>query len=150
AAPDTEANTDATKPSAAVKIEAVSGKVIPLVAGERLTIPAAAPQATASSIAAPSIARDQLAPDEVEVKLAWRVGMLVFQGEPLETVLQEIGRYTTVKLEADAAIRDIRIEGLFRAGDIDGLLISMEKNFNVSSQRTGADQILFTARTQEE
>jgi transmembrane sensor len=91
-----------------------------------------------------------LQPAEVEVKLAWRVGMLVFEGDSLETVLQEVSRYTTVKLEADESIRNIQIEGLFKAGDIDGLLIAMEKNFNVTSQRIGDDQILFTAGVEKE
>jgi transmembrane sensor len=120
--------------------QAVIDNVIPLAAGERLTI----------AQEAQAIEQDQLAPDEVEAKLAWRVGMLVFQGESLETVLQEVGRYTTLKLEADESIRDIRIDGLFRAGDIDGLLVSMEKNFNVSSQRIGDDQIRFTPSVREE
>jgi transmembrane sensor len=141
AAQDTDVRSAAAQQkTVAESPQVVIDQAIPLVAGDRLTIAAAVQE----------IERDQLKPDEVEVKLAWRVGMLVFQGEPLETVLQEVGRYTTVKLEADEAIRDIRIDGLFRAGDIDGLLVSMDRNFNVSSQRIGEDQIRFSARTQEE
>jgi transmembrane sensor len=140
AAQDAAAKAESDERSDVAKSEEMVDNVIPLAVGERLTI--------ADEVQ--EIERDQLAPDEVEAKLAWRVGMLVFQGEPLEKVLQEVGRYTTVKLEADESIRDIRIDGLFRAGDIDGLLVSMEKNFNVSSQRIGDDQIRFTARAQEE
>lgn len=114
--------------------------VIPLVAGERLTIAQEIQQ----------IQRDELQPEEVEVKLSWRMGMLVFQGDSLETVLEEVSRYTTVKLQADAAIRDIRIDGIFPAGDIDRLLIAMERNFNLDSQRIGDDEILLTARPPEE
>lgn len=125
-----------------VEQEAVIDSVIPLVAGERLTI--------AQEQEVEQIEMAQLKPDEVEVKLAWRVGMLVFQGDSLETVLQEVSRYTTVKLEAEESIRNIQIEGLFKAGDIDGLIIAMEKNFNVDSQRIGEDQIIFTARAGEE
>jgi transmembrane sensor len=119
--------------------KAVVNDIIPLAAGEQLTIGQEQQE----------IARDQLLPDEVEVKLAWRVGMLVFQGDSLETVLQEVSRYTTVKLEAEESIRNIQIEGLFRAGDIDGLLIAMEKNFNLDTQRIGEDKILFSARAEE-
>jgi Fe2+-dicitrate sensor, membrane component len=115
-------------------------EAIPLVAGERLTIAQEVQE----------IERDQLLPEEMEVKLAWRVGMLVFRGDPLENVLQEVSRYTTVKLVADESIRDTPVEGLFRAGDIDGLLVAMEKNFNVNSQRIGDEEILFTAATQQE
>ncbi|HWK54818.1 MAG TPA: FecR domain-containing protein [Hyphomicrobiales bacterium] len=123
-----------------LKQETTADSVIPLAAGERLTI----------AQEAQKIEREQLQPDEMEVKLAWRVGMLVFQGDSLETVLREVSRYTTVKLEADEGIRNIQIEGLFRAGDIDGLLIAMEKNFNLRSQRIGEDQIRLTAGVQEE
>jgi transmembrane sensor len=123
-----------------IEDKAVVDNVIPLSAGEHLTIAQELQE----------IERDKLQPDEVEVKLAWRVGMLVFQGDSLEKVLQEVSRYTTVKLEADESIRNIQIEGLFRAGDIDGLMVAMEKNFNVVSQRVGDDQILFTAREEEE
>lgn len=122
-----------------IQKEAVIDNVITLTAGDQLTI--------AQELQ--KIERDQFQPDEIEVKLAWRVGMLVFQGDSLETVLREVSRYTTVRLDADENIRDIRIEGLFRAGDIDGLLVAMEKNFNLSSQRIGEDQIFFSARAQE-
>jgi transmembrane sensor len=126
-------------PRQTIEQKAVVDNVIPLSAGEQLTIAQELQE----------IERDQLQPDEVEVKLAWRVGMLVFQGDTLETVLQEVGRYTTVTLEAEESIRNIQIEGLFPAGDIERLLIAMERNFNVASQRIG-DRILFTAGAEEE
>ncbi len=141
AAPAADAPTVAANaPRQTIEQKAVVDSVIPLSAGEHLTIAQELQE----------IERDQLQPDEVEVKLAWRVGMLVFQGDTLQTVLQEVSRYTTVKLEAEESIRDIQIEGLFKAGDIDGLMIAMEKNFNVESQRIGEDQILFTARAKED
>jgi transmembrane sensor len=130
----------AQAPRQTIEQKAVVDNVIPLSAGEQLTIAQELQE----------IEREQLQPDEVEVKLAWRVGMLVFQGDSLEAVLQEVSRYTTVKLEAEENIRNIQIEGLFRAGDIDGLLIAMEKNFNLDSQKIGEDQILFTAHHEEE
>jgi transmembrane sensor len=135
-----EANSadDATRQT--IGQDAVIGSTIPLVAGERLII--------AQEEKTSQIARDQLQPDEVEVQLAWRVGMLVFQGDSLETVLQEASRYTTVKLEAEESIRNIRIDGLYKAGDIEGLRIAMERNFNLNTQKIGEDQILFTAPTQ--
>jgi transmembrane sensor len=129
----------AQAPRQTIEQKAVVDNVIPLSAGEQITIAQELQE----------IERDQLQPDEVEVKLAWRVGMLVFQGDSLETVLQEVSRYTTMKLEAEESIRNIQIDGLFPAGDIDRLLIAMERNFNVTSQRIGEDQILFTARAEE-
>lgn len=132
------ASAEAPRPASEQEVRV--DNVIPLSAGEQLTIEQELQE----------IERAQLQPDELEVKLAWRVGMLVFQGDSLETVLQEVSRYTNVKLEADESIRNIQIEGLYKAGDINGLMIAMEKNFNVTSQRIGEDRIFFSARAEEE
>ena len=111
----------------------------PVVAGERVTV----------TQNAQALERATLQPEELELKTAWRVGMLVFQGDTLETVLQEVSRYTTVRLEAEESIRDIQIEGYFRAGDINGLLVSMERNFKIGSEEAEDGRILLTARKQE-
>jgi transmembrane sensor len=83
---------------------------------------------------------------EIEVRLSWQRGMLVFDGEPLESVLLEIGRYTTVVFEPDDAIRNVRVGGYFRAGDIDGLLVALRESFDIESQQTADGRIaLFPA-----
>jgi transmembrane sensor len=83
---------------------------------------------------------------EIEVQLSWQRGMLVFDGEPLDSVLLEIGRYTTVEFAPDDAIRDVRVGGYFRAGDIDGLLVALRESFDIDSQRTADGRIaLFPA-----
>ena len=83
---------------------------------------------------------------EIEVQLSWQRGMLVFDGEPLDSVLLEIGRYTTVEFVPDDAIRDVRVGGYFRAGDIDGLLVALRESFDIDSQRTADGRIaLFPA-----
>jgi len=74
--------------------------------------------------------------------------MLVFNGEPLNSVLLEIGRYTTVVFAPDDAIRDVRVGGYFRAGDIDGLLLALRESFDIDSRRTADGRIaLFPAPT---
>jgi transmembrane sensor len=83
---------------------------------------------------------------EIDAQLSWRRGMLVFNGEPLASVLLEIGRYTTVTFMPDDSIRDVRVGGLFRAGDIDGLLIALREGFDIDSRRTADGRIaLFPA-----
>lgn len=125
----------------APKVTELVDEIIPVIAGEKLVV--------SQQEERQKIEKEQLQPEDVEVKLAWRVGMLVFQGDTLETVLQEVSRYTNIKLEAEDSIRNIRIDGLFRAGDIDALLVSMEKNFNLSSRRLADDQIVITASNEE-
>src|SRR5690606_38498455 len=71
--------------------------------------------------------------DAVRARLGWQRGMLSFDGEPLEAVLAEMSRYTTVELVADESIRDVRVGGYFRAGDVDGLLFALRESFGIES-----------------
>src|SRR5690606_9863555 len=56
-----------------------------------------------------------LAAAEMEAQLSWQQGMLIFDGDPLEAVLREMGRYTTTEILADESVRDVRVGGYFRA-----------------------------------
>lgn len=85
--------------------------------------------------------------NEIVAKLSWRQGNLVFRGETLEEALVEINRYTSVQFEvADESIKQERIAGLFKAGDVDGLLAALEQNFNIHNQRLGSNKIRLSAK----
>jgi len=87
-----------------------------------------------------------LAPAEVEQRLAWQRGMLVFQGEPLAEVLREFRRYTSQELAlADPALAALRVGGYFRAGDVDALLIALRQNFHIVSSRDERGRIVLSA-----
>jgi transmembrane sensor len=89
-----------------------------------------------------------LDPGEVDARLAWQRGLLIFKGALLEDVLAEMDRYTTTRFVlASKALSTIRIEGDFRAGDIDGLLLALRKNFAIDSQRIGPNRIVLTPAT---
>jgi transmembrane sensor len=88
----------------------------------------------------------QLGPVEVDMKLAWQRGMLIFQGEPLREMLSEVARYTTTEFVLeDDELGDLRVGGYFKAGDIDGLLLALQNGFNISSERVGDDKIVLHA-----
>lgn len=94
--------------------------------------------------ARPQIA--QLDPVEVDMKLAWQRGMLIFQGEPLREMLSEVARYTTTEFVlADDKLGDLRVGGYFKAGDIEGLLLTLRNGFNITSERVGNDKIVLHA-----
>ncbi|MCC5870143.1 MAG: FecR domain-containing protein [Gammaproteobacteria bacterium] len=77
----------------------------------------------------------QVSAQERSNRLAWQLGMLVFDGESLEDALAEISRYTDVRFDlVDSELRQIRIGGLFKAGDLAGLISSLEQNFGVGVQ----------------
>ena len=85
--------------------------------------------------------------NEISAQLSWRQGNLVFRGETLEDALIEINRYTSVQFEVtDERIKQERIAGLFKAGDVDGLLAALEQNFNIHNQRIGSNKIRLSAK----
>lgn len=76
-------------------------------------------------------------------KLSWKSGNLIFRGEPLEDVVGEISRYTKVQFELadDAKLKQIQVAGLFKTGDVNGLLEVFKNNFNIDAERIGKDKI---------
>ena len=88
----------------------------------------------------------QLSAEDIEVKLSWRQGRLIFRGEPLEAALAEVERYTTVHfvfLEDDLRTREV--VGRFRAGDVDGLLLALRLNFNIGNERVDDNEVLLSS-----
>jgi len=80
--------------------------------------------------------------DQVQRDLAWQQGMLIFNGEPLAKALKEVSRYTDTHFEiSDDSIANLKVAGYFKAGDIDGLLQSLNVNFNIHYQKTSANMI---------
>lgn len=83
---------------------------------------------------------------EIESRLAWQQGMLFFQGESLERVLAEMNRYTSAKFVfGEEALREARVGGYFRAGDVEGLLEALRVNFLIDSRRDEQGRIVLTS-----
>jgi len=81
--------------------------------------------------------------EEIAVKLSWRQGNLIFRGESLEEAISEVGRYTAIEfiiLDEDA--KKERVAGMFKAGDVDGLLKALRDNFNISYERIADDKVV--------
>lgn len=79
---------------------------------------------------------------EVQKELAWQQGMLVFQGEHLADVLEEIKRYNDISFElSDQSLSNLQVAGYFKAGDIEGLISTLESNFNIQHERTEPKRI---------
>ena len=74
--------------------------------------------------------------DEVARKLSWRDGMLVFSGESLEQVVEQVSRYTSQAIViTDPDIRDVRIGGYFKAGDTNAMFEALETSFGIKVSR---------------
>ncbi len=79
----------------------------------------------------------------MEKRLSWREGVLNFAGDPLEVVVNEISRYTTVSIEiADPAVRATRIGGRFPIGETDAMFDALEANFGLRVTRLSHDRVL--------
>lgn len=87
-----------------------------------------------------------LSDEQVQNDLAWQQGMLVFHGEPLSEALQEISRYTSINFTlADEKVKQRKVAGYFKAGDIQGLLFALENNFNIIYSKDDEQTIVLSS-----
>jgi transmembrane sensor len=78
----------------------------------------------------------ELAAPELDRRVAWHDGFLVFSGQSLGEVVGQVNRYSPVRLEiADPQLSSISIGGRFRVGDLDAVLGVLHDNFGVQSSR---------------
>lgn len=116
-----------------------------LSAGQVATIRPPAAESLAGGTSGLAIA-DPLPPQQLEERLAWRDGVLMFSGERLEDVVKEVSRYTTVSIEIpDPAIRSMRIGGRFPVGETEVMLAALEANFNLRVTRLGYNRVVLSA-----
>lgn len=106
----------------------------PLVAGQAVVLGGADEEVEEVSI------------EDIKVKLSWRQGNIVFRGESLEDAVREVERYTPVEFVfLDQDLKKIRVAGLFKAGDVDGLLATLRENFNIVYEQTDENKVLLKA-----
>ncbi len=85
---------------------------------------------------------ETLEPRTIIQRLAWRDGMLIFEGDALESVIKEVSRYTPIEIHiSDPSLKQLRIGGYFRIGEIDSLLNALQKGFGVRVEHAEADRI---------
>ena len=86
---------------------------------------------------------ETVAAQEMAKRLSWREGVLTFSGDPLEVVVDEISRYTTVSIEiTDPVVRAMRIGGRFPIGETDAMFDALEANFGLRVTRLSHDRVL--------
>ena len=85
---------------------------------------------------------ENLVIQEVDRRLAWRSGMLMFEGETLSKVVAEIGRYTPLEVViSDPSLKELEIGGYFRIGDTEVLLQTLASDFGIEVERLGPDLV---------
>jgi transmembrane sensor len=77
-------------------------------------------------------------------RLAWRHGMLSFDGQTLDAVIREVSRYMDVQFEfADRALGDVEVGGYFRATDTDAFLELLRSALGIESRSHGNRILLY-------
>ena len=72
--------------------------------------------------------------NDIRAKLSWQNGLITFRGETLEEVIQEISRYTELDIQLrNPELKNLRLGGVFKSGDLDGLYAILKTNFGIST-----------------
>ena len=86
--------------------------------------------------------------DELDRRLSWLDGQLVFREQTLDQVVDEVSRYTPVKIVIDdAELRDLRFGGRFNIGDTDAVLDAIEIKLLVRVRRADDQTIHLSPAT---
>lgn len=79
---------------------------------------------------------------DVTNRHAWKNGMLIFDGNSLSDVVDEITRYTDMKIViSDPEMQDLQIGGTFKAGETDAFLDAMTMGFDLNVQRVSGNTV---------
>jgi transmembrane sensor len=110
-----------------------------LTAGQSVVIPT-----VADSLVDPVINHER---GELARKLSWLEGKLVFAGESLDEVVQEVSRHTPIKIEvADPELKTLRIGGQFQAGETEALFDVLESGFGIKITRVNKRHVQLYAK----
>lgn len=90
----------------------------------------------------------KVAQDVIERQLSWRDGILKFKDDSLFYVIQEVSRYTDVKIILiDPTLEDLRVGGLFKTGEIQALLSALELSFDLHARHVDENTIYLYRQT---
>lgn len=67
--------------------------------------------------------------------LAWREGKLIFDNQPLADVVATMNNYVTTPIAVEGRARELRVSGVFKAGDTPAFVEAMESLFPVVALR---------------
>lgn len=74
---------------------------------------------------------------------AWRTRRLEFSDTPLSEAVEEFNRYSTTRITVGTPeLGAVRVSGLFRIGDQEGFLFSLEQTLNVEKHETQNEIVL--------
>jgi transmembrane sensor len=97
-------------------------------------------------VASAATAQPAVSTADLQVAAAWEAGHLVFRDEPLQAVVARVNRYTEHPVALDPAVADIRISGVFNAGDVGSFVSALTAYVPVQATTTASGGILLQPR----
>jgi transmembrane sensor len=83
----------------------------------------------------------------IDKKLAWRDGMLMFRRETLQTLVDEVSRYTSTKIiVTDLKAQKMLVGGLFKVGDTGAVLDALESSYGINVSRIDNNVVYLSSR----
>lgn len=83
----------------------------------------------------------------VEHVTSWREGRVVFEDAPLSEAVAEINRYSTTQvLLTDAAMGNLRVNGMFRTGQVSSFVNALQDYFPIEARPADEEKILLEWR----
>ena len=87
--------------------------------------------------------------DQVEARLAWQEGLLIFNGDTLEYALGEVARYSDVSIViSDPALKQMKIGGVFPTKDVDRILQALSSSFGIEVRQV-SEKVYHLQRARE-
>lgn len=80
--------------------------------------------------------------EELDTMLSWRDGLLVFNNRPLGQVAAEFNRYNRRQLVVDPSAVRVRIDGSFKANNLDGFVRLLGQGFGVKASAADNDTVV--------
>ena len=129
-----DATTQNLKPSARSASSARASARTELEPGEQLVVSAGAVE-------------PEVRHANVEHVTSWREGRVVFEDAPLSEAVAEINRYSTTQvLLTDAAMGNLRVNGLFRTGQVSSFVNALQEYFPIEARPAAEEKILLEWR----
>jgi transmembrane sensor len=84
--------------------------------------------------------------NDVEARLAWQRGLIVFEDKALEDALAEVERYTQTRfVVADDKLRHVRVSGQFPIRNVNSVRQALNRGFLVKSRQDETGRVVLTA-----
>ncbi|MEP1742828.1 MAG: FecR domain-containing protein [Kangiellaceae bacterium] len=85
---------------------------------------------------------DSVSKREILRKLSWQDGLLDFSETPLIEVIEDLSRYTTMKIEIeDPELQELKFGGLFRTNELQALFDALEMTFDIEIEKLSEQHV---------